>query len=95
MKYAKKIVLNSTSGYRQELDALVEVFKKEGVKFIGVAGVEASRLEDIIDELCVGDGSTPYEMLTSSHPNETLEEVIEFAEMLGFELEGQVQVVTL
>lgn len=63
-----KLVLHSTAGYRPELDELVSAWIKRGVKYVGVYGVDASRIEDIIDELCVGDGSAPYSMLTASHP---------------------------
>ena len=50
-------------------------------------------VEDIIDELVVGEGKNDNFILTSSHPGETLEEVIEFARSLSLEYEGEVQVV--
>lgn len=93
MKYAKKIVIYSQAGYRPALDALVEEFKESGVKFVGVVGAEASHIEDVIDELCVGDGSNPYEMLTSSHPEETLEDAVRFAREVGLKHSCEVQVV--
>jgi hypothetical protein len=65
---APKLVLHSTAGYRPELDRLVADWVKRGVKYVGIYGVDASRVEDIIDELCVGNGSEPYFMLTASHP---------------------------
>ena len=75
------------------MDALVEELKNKGVKFVGVVGKDASKIEDLIDELCVGDGSNPYEMLTSSHPDETLEEAVKFAENLQLEYSGEVEVI--
>jgi hypothetical protein len=66
---------------------------RDGVKLVAVAGQDASLIEDIIDEACVGDGTQPYSMLTSSHPRESLAEVIAFAESLGLEFAGPVQVV--
>lgn len=57
MPYARKIVLYCSRGYRQELDALVEEFLADGVIFVGVVGGDCSRVENIIDELVVGDGS--------------------------------------
>jgi hypothetical protein len=72
---------------------LVEEFKSAGVIYIGVVGVDASLIEDIIDELCVGDTSNVYDMLTSSHPNETLEEAVQFAVNLKLEFVGEVQVI--
>ena len=44
-----------------------------------LVGKDASRIEAIIDELCVADGSRDYDMLTASHENETLEDTIDLA----------------
>jgi hypothetical protein len=93
--YGKKIVLNCMSGNRDELDALVSDFMRDGVRFVGVVGRDCSVVENIIDELCVGDGSEPYAMLTSSHANETLGAAVAFAQSLGLEFAGEVQVVEL
>jgi phosphoheptose isomerase len=94
MEFARKIVLHSTKGYRPELDELIEKFKANGVIFVGVVGVDASRMEDIIDELCVGNGTgTPYEMLTSAHEGESVEEAMNFANQLTGEFSGESQLV--
>jgi hypothetical protein len=92
---AKKIVLHCPRGYDERLDAMVQQWVAAKVKFVGVIGEDCARVENIIDELCVGDASNPYFMLTSSHPGESLEEAIEFAEFLKDEYAGPVQVVTL
>jgi len=94
--YAKKIVLHCPNGYETRLDVLVEEFIRDGVMFVGVVGEDCSRVEDIIDELVVGNGDRDYDLLTSSHPNESVEEVVEFARSLALEFQGQeVQVVEL
>jgi hypothetical protein len=41
----------------------------------------------------VGDGTRAYEMLTSSHPGDSLALVREFAKSLGLEYAGPVEVV--
>ena len=85
----RKIVLHSLRGYRPALDALVETWIQEGVKYVGVVGVDASKIEDIVDELCVGDGSAgtePYFMMTASHsPDETVRDAIALAEQVSDE----------
>lgn len=93
MHYAPKIVLHSLTGLRPELTLLVEQFIAQGVKFVGVVGQDCVRLEDVIDELCVGDGTNSYFMLTSSHEGESLEEAMEFARMLSGEYAGEAQLV--
>ena len=84
MTAPRKIVLHSKRGYHPDLDALVADWMSEGVKYVGVIGVNASYVEDMIDELCVGDGSDPYFMLTASHgPDETLDDAVFLAERLS------------
>ena len=89
MPYAKKIVLCCPHGYRPRLDGLVEDFIRDGVVVVAVVGEDCSRVEDIIDELVVGDGSRDYGLLTSSHPGESVAEAIEFVRGLTLELEGE------
>jgi hypothetical protein len=94
MAASRKIVLHSLHGYRPELDAIVAQWIKEQISYVGVVGVDASRVEDAIDDLCVGDGSNPYFMLTASHgPDETLQDAIFLAEQLTGEFSGDVRVV--
>lgn len=94
--YAKKIVLCCPHGYRPRLDGLVADLIRDGVIFVGVVGEDCARVEDIIDELVVGDGSRDYELLTSSHPGESVADAIEFARGLTLELEGkEIQVIEL
>jgi len=94
MAASRKIVLHSLHGYRPELDAVVMQWIHERVGYVGVIGVDASRIEEIIDDLCVGDGSNSYFMLTASHgPDETLQDAIFLAEQISSELAGDVHVV--
>jgi hypothetical protein len=96
MPYQRKIVLHCPRGYRKELDSMVEQFISDGVAFVGVVGEDCSRVEDIIDELVVGDGTDEKRfILTSSHAGETIEDALEFARMLSNEYAGEVQLVEL
>lgn len=96
MTYAPKIVLHCPHGYVPRLDSLVEQFLADRVQFVGVVGEDCARIEDIIDELVVGDGSDPLRfILTSSHPGESVQDVIEFASSLSPLEEDAVQVVLL
>lgn len=71
MSGEKKIVLHSLSGYRPELNVMVQEWIDEGVVYVGVVGVSAAHLEDWIDECCV---EREYFMLTASHEGETLDD---------------------
>jgi len=94
MSHQKKIVLHCPRGYQPRVDTLVSEFMRDGVAFVGVVGHDCARIEDIIDELVVGDGTRePYSMLTSSHPDETVADAVEFAETLTGEYAGEVHVI--
>ena len=95
MAYEKKIVLFCPDGHRMGLEPLVEEFIKAGVIFVAVVGKDCTMVEEIIDELVVGDGSRAYDLLTSSHPNESVDEALEFARSLSLNFAGPVQLVTL
>ena len=55
--YLAKIVLQCSNGLHGGLEPLVQAFIRDGVTFVAVAGSDASLIEDIIDEVCVGDGT--------------------------------------
>lgn len=96
MTYAPKIVLHCPYGYVAGLDSLIEQFLADGVQFVGVVGEDCARVEDIIDEIVVGDGADPTRfILTSSHPGESVAEVVQFASILSTVGEGDAQVVLL
>ena len=89
MAYANRVVLHCPAGYKMRLDALVEDFISDGVLFVGVVGEDCSRVEDTVDELVVGNGERNYDLLTSSHPNESIEEAVAFARSLTLGSGGQ------
>lgn len=87
-------MLHCPHGYQPGLEVLVSEFVREGVRFVGVVGHDCSRVEDIIDEILVGDGTRkPCFVLTSSHPGETLAQAVEFARSLTDPYAGKVHVV--
>jgi hypothetical protein len=96
MPFGKKVVLHTPSGYRPSLDDMVERFIKDGVALVAVVGEDCARIEGVIDELVVGDGSDDRRfILTSSHPGETVDEVLEFARWLIGDYAGDVELIVL
>ena len=94
MPFAPKVVLHCPTGYHIELDSLVEQFLSDGVKLVAVIGKDCDLVESIIDEIVVGDGSNPDRfLLTSSHPGESVVDVVAFANSLSGEYAGEVQIV--
>lgn len=87
--------LSLPNGYEWGLDKMIEDFIKDGVVFVGIVGKDCAKVEDIIDELVVGDCSRDYDLLTSRHPGKSVEEAIAFAAALTRNFAGEVQVVQL
>lgn len=77
MTFARKIVLHSPVSDESLLEPFVEQCLHDEVSIIAVFGRGSRRLEDIIDEIVVGDGSDPDRFVcTSSHPDEPLDDVL-------------------
>jgi len=97
MTYSPKIVLCVPLKNSKALDQFIEDCLRDKVFLIAVVGDGCSHIEDLIDETVVGDGEDQTRfMLTSSHPEESVDQVVAFAEMIELEdgREG-VQIVSL
>jgi len=80
MPYSAKIVLHAASPYSPALEEFVEACIRDKVALVCVVGEQCQLVEDIIDELVVGDGSDETRFITTtSHPNQPLAEVVAFA----------------
>jgi len=80
MTAAPKIVLQLPLTDKALLPGFVEACIAENVSLIAVLGEGCEAVEDEIDWLIVGDGTDESRFITtSSHPGETLDEVVEFA----------------
>lgn len=95
MTYSGKIVLDSTSGYRPDRDdELLRDLLKDRIELFSVLGVDADKWEDALDWICVGvDGLGDYVIITTSHKDESLAQVIESAERFETSKECSVQVI--
>lgn len=80
MTQAKKIVLVSKTGYKSCHDSLLQSLIEQKISLFCVVGNDCHKWEEAIDELCVGPkGELEHDLVTTSHPDETVEEVILFA----------------
>lgn len=75
----KKIVLISESGYNSEHDNFLNNLLDEGCELFCVVGKDCALWEDVMDEIAIGDGNNNRFITTTSHTDETEQEVIEFA----------------
>jgi hypothetical protein len=83
---ARKVILHSPVSDEHVLEPFVEQCLRDKVSILAIVGPECSRLEDLVDEIVVGDGSDDSRfLLTTSHRDETLEDVMH---MLLVEMAG-------
>jgi hypothetical protein len=81
MKLARKIILHCPVSDERLLDEFVENCLRDEVSLIAVVGPDCARIEHIIDEIVVGDGSnSDRDVTTSSHPDELLCDVVNMVE---------------
>ena len=96
MTYARKILLHSPLIDEGRLEAFVERCLKDKVSIIAVFGPGSRRIEDVIDEIVVGEGSRPDRFLcTTSHPDEPLDGVLNMLRWWEMELNDPTQEVRL
>ncbi len=90
-----KVVLISESGYSKEHDELLVSFLDQGYELFCVVGKQCERWEEIMDEIAVGNGTNSRYITTTSHPDETEEEVIEFANNFYTKIASGVEIVRI
>jgi mRNA deadenylase 3'-5' endonuclease subunit Ccr4 len=89
-----KVVLVSTKGYLAERDEkLLQELLDSRVELFCAVGVDAEQWEDALDSLCVrSDGYDKHFIATTAHTDESLEEVVAFAEQFSTPTSGEVEV---
>ena len=98
MQYAQRIILHAPSWHSPKLEAFVEKCIQDRVVLVCAIGGDCARVEDVIDEIVVGDGTDPSRFfITTSHPDESIAEVRKFAEAWALDADptSPVQEVTL
>lgn len=96
MPFAKKVVLYCPNGMPAGMADLAAKFVMDGVKLVAAVGPSSREIEDIVDDAAVAAGSPETSfILMSAHPDESLADVVEYAEGFVGEYGGPVQVVEL
>ena len=94
MTPVNKVVLVSKSGYDPKHDHLLSRLVDERIELFCVVGKDAEIWEEIMDELYVGDGSArDFDLLTSSHPGESVQSVLDFAKSFVTSRPGELRVI--
>ncbi len=91
----RKFVLVSETGYQEKHDDLLRSLLDGGYELFCVVGVDCELWEETMDKIAVGDGNDPRYITTTSHPEETEKDVIEFASMFAVSRSSGVDVVRI
>lgn len=96
MSFARKIILHAPISDETLLDAFVEQCLHDGVSLVAVVGPGCVRIEELIDEIVVGDGTNEARFLcTTSHPDEPFEDVLNMVETWEFDRDDPVEEIRL
>lgn len=96
MTVARKILLHAPVSDESLLDSFVEQCLQDDVSIIAVVGPGSPRVEDIIDEIVVGDGSDPERFVcTTSHPDEPFDDVLNMLKCWEIDRNDPIQEVRL
>jgi hypothetical protein len=96
MPFPRKIILHVPVSNEALLDGFVEQCLNDDVSLVAVVGQGCARVEEIIDEIVVGNGSDKTRFLcTTSHPGEPFEDVLNMAKAWDFEVGDNVEEVRL
>lgn len=97
MSYPPGVILQLPLSNPDRLAPFVEECIRDKVALIAVVGDGCRAVEDLIDDIILygkGKGGDRF-IATTSHPDETLEEVLEFVGSLPADRPGDPEVVTL
>lgn len=78
MSLARKVILHAPLSDEALLETFVEQCLADRVSLLAIIGAGSAELEERVDWIVVGDGSTPDRFLcTTSHSDESLTEVLD------------------
>ena len=94
MNSAKKIVLVSRRGYDPSHDDLLRILIARRIELFCAVGRQCELWEENIDELVVEPaGESQWNGNTTSHPGETVAEVLEFAKNFHIDSPSEVEII--
>lgn len=88
----QRVVIVSKRKYEPEYNDYLQSLIDQNYQLFCVVGIDCQKWEDMIDELAIAYTSPPKYVTTTNHPDETVNDVIEFAKMLTLERETDVDV---
>jgi hypothetical protein len=92
--FARKVVLHARVPYDRAHDELLRRLRDRGVVLFCAVGVDCRAWEDAMDWTCIGpNGEELGFVVTTSHPDESLADVVAFAEAWHLDEPSPVEIV--
>jgi len=93
---AKKVILSTNKKYSPEYKDLLAELVERKIELFCAIGEECEIWEEALDSACFNEkGKEIGFVVTTSHPNETLEEVKEFAKQWSGEGNSEIQIIKI
>ena len=93
---AKKVILATDENYGSEHDEMLKELIERKIELFCVVGKDCEKWEEALDWMCIGEnGEEIVFVTTTSHPNESLEEVKTFAKEWKTEGNNDIEVIKI
>ena len=93
---AKKVILVTDTSYSSEHDEILKSLIARKIDLFCAVGKDCEKWEEALDWLCIGkNGEEIGFVTTTSHPDETLKEVKEFANQWKTEGSNEIQIIKI
>jgi len=93
---AKKVILSTNKKYSSEYNDLLASLIERKIELFCAVGEDCVNWEEALDSACFNEkGEEIGFVVTTSHPNETLKEVKEFAKQWSSEGNSEMQIIKI
>ena len=93
---ARKVILISKSNYSSEHEDVLKALIKRNIELFCAIGTDCEKWEEAVDWLCIDEKGNKIGFVnTTSHPDETIEEVMDFAKNWSIEGNNEIQVIEI
>ncbi|HEX6694786.1 MAG TPA: hypothetical protein VF035_08835 [Longimicrobiales bacterium] len=96
MRFTNKVVLLSKKMYDGSQDGILKELVRRDTALVCVTGVDAAFIEDMLDEFAATDDSGAGDrLITTSHTDDSLEQVLAFANAFDVGEQGELSIIEI
>jgi hypothetical protein len=96
MRFTNKVVILSKKMYDGSQDHILKELVRHDTALVCVTGVDAAFIEDMLDEFAANDDSGAGDrLITTSHTDDSLEQVLAFANAFDVGEPGELSIIEI